>query len=249
MKKDESKTAHAAAEQPENDQPVATVETPDGQPGQGAEVEGPDDAPHDDEGCEAVVVVIVESDEQRALLAAASVKKNLVGVDALVVRLGMKDGCTLLQALYRLLTEGTRQERIVLMTDQMLLLNPVTLSDIGVLKAVKVGTSEQGDDILDYNVRMPQLMHRSVLLPMLKEAVELYPHTDISDAYTPGAYPAVRPLTVGDWHSDPWLLPVVSENPPLAAIAAFARWKKFAYVSAQSWRKALLKFFEDRFAE
>lgn len=247
MKQDESKTTAAA--QPESDQSVATVETPDTQSPSGTTVEGPADAPHDGEGCEAVIVVIVESSEQRALLAARSVKQNLVGVDALVVRLGMQDGCTLPQALYRLLTEGTSQERIVLMTDQMLLLNPMPLAMIAVPKAVKVGTNEQGEDILDYNVRMPQLMHRSVLLPMLEEIIEQYPYTDIFEAYTPGAYPQVRPILLPRWDQERWLLPIVSVNPPMKAVETWAKTQMFAWIAAQSWSKPVISFLEKCFAE
>lgn len=245
MKKNESKKS--AAKQPENTQSVETVETPDTQSPSGAAVEGPgnDDAPADGEGCEAVTVVILEHDEQHALLAARSVKKNLLGVDALVVRLEGKDGATDAQMLYRFVTEAIQSERIILMTDGMMILNPVTLGDISVVKAVNRG------GVPDYNVQMPVLMHRSALEELLKKALDDdRPYIDVVNEYFHGTLPEdYRPLLLGDWKTDPWVLPVISKNPPVERIKAFAEWKKFAAIGSQSWSDGLVKFLEERFAE
>ena len=249
MTEDENKTTQqpaADAGQPENTQSVETAETPDTTADGGAEVERPD-APRDGEGCESVTVVIIEHNEQHALLAARSAKANLLGVDALVVRIAGMDGATDAQALQRFVNETCPTERIVLMTDDMIILNPVFLAHIALPKATKVGTNEQGTDILNFSTHMPQMMYKSVLVPMLKEITELYPYTDIFDAYGHEAFRDVRPIMLPAWNKDAWLLPVVSKNPPLEALQKWAETQCFAWISHQSWNKTVVKFLEDRF--
>ena len=251
MEKDEIKTTEqpaADAGQTENTQSVETAETPDTATDGGAEVERPD-APRDGEGCEGVTVVIIEHDEQRALLTARSVKQNLLGVDALTVRIAGENDATDAQALQRFVNEACPTERIVLMTDEMVILNPVTLPHIALPKAMKVGANEQGDDILSFSTRIPQMMYKSVLVPMLKEIVELYPHTDIFDAYGHEAFKDVRPVMLPAWNQDSWLLPVVSKNPPMEALQKWGKAQRFAWISPQSWSKTVVKFLEERFPE
>ena len=146
-----------------------------------------------------------------------------------------------------LLKKGYLSLPAVLMTDDMVILNPVLLAHIALPKALKVGTNEQGDDILSFSTHMPQMMHKSVLAPMLKEIVELYPHTDIFDAYGHEAFRGVRPIMLPAWNEEMWLLPVVSKNPPIEALKKWAKTQCFAWISPQSWTGTVVKFLEERF--
>jgi len=246
MKKNGSKKS-ANTEQSEMLESVAVAAAPDTQPVERAALEGPgtDDIPTDGEGCEAVTVVIVSHDEKQAGLMAISVKKNLVGVNAdihIVPGPDLKD--TLAETLAEHLPH-CQTERIILMTDGMVILNPVTLSDVGMVKAIKDG------GIASFNTFTPVLMHKSALETLLKEAVaDDKPYIDIIDTYFRGTLPeGYRPMVLGEWHSDHWLLPVISRNPPIEKLQAFAKWKKFMIVGSQSWSNDLVKFLEERFAE
>lgn len=238
-KKDENKNTKAAAEQPESTQSVAAAETPDTQSAPGGGME----RPHDGEGAEAVTVVIVMSDPQRTLLAERSVRKNLVGADALVLRLDISQN-PLAVALSEMLKATDTTERIILMTDCMLFLNPVAIYEVGVHKAVP---QPKG---LSYQTRMPVMMRRSVLLPLLEqlEASDL-PYADIVDAYMQSEKPAVLPVVLKQWNTERWLLPVVSENPSMAVIAFWAKTQHFMHVSPRSWNAEIVKFLEDRYPE
>ena len=252
MKKNGSKTtkksaatAAAPAEQPENTQQVAAVETPETKPEAGADVEGPADAPSDGEGCESVTVVIVAKNEDYGVLMGHSANKNLIGVDA---DIHLVTGEHLRNTLIETLAEHMphiKTERIILMTDGMVILNPVTLGDIAVVKAKKVG------EALNYNTGLPVLMHLSALKALLTEAKETgLDHIDVVDAYFRGTLPEdFKPVILGEWHSDLWLLPVISKNPSIGAIEKYAQWKKFMHVGPDSWSGGLMKFLEKRFPE
>lgn len=256
MKKNGSKTtkksaaaAAAPAEQPENTQQVAAVETPETKPEAGADVEGPAGAPSDGEGCEGVTVVVIETNPKAAIhakIVARSVKQNLNGVDALVVILSLEQGMTVPEVLGRFVNEcAGSQDRLILMTDGMVILNPVTLGDIAVVKAKKVG------EALNYNTGLPVLMHLSALKALLTEAKEAgLDHIDVVDVYFRGTLPEYfKPVILGEWHSDLWLLPVISKNPSIGAIEKYAQWKKFMHVGPDSWSGGLMKFLEKRFPE
>lgn len=238
-KKNATKKTEAATDQPENAQSVATVETPDTQSASGGDVE----QPHDGEGAEAVTVVIVMSDPQRTLLAERSVKKNLVGVVGQVLRLDISQ-TPLNAALLKLLQTTDVTERIILMTDCMIFLNPVTIYEVGVHKAVPLPTG------MSYQTRLPVMMHRSVLLPLLERltASEL-PYADIVNAYMESVEPAVLPVILKQWDTERWLLPVVSEDPSMDVIAFWAKTQHFMHVSLRSWSPMLVKFLEERYPE
>ena len=215
-------TSDPAATAPVGTAPVGSAD------GTAATVAGP---PRDGQGCEGVTVVIVFNDADRANITAASVRQNLIGADADVRLVRQQD--TLVETLLHCLEEATA-ERIVLMNDAMFILNPVTLYDIGVLK-------KPAD-------RMPALFHRSALLEVLTYLKANYPYADIATSYrdlTP--LRDVRPLEEGDWRTSPWLLPVVSRSPDIRALSKFAEWKKFLYVSPQSWTDALTVHLKKRF--
>lgn len=219
----ENKTQPAAEEPQAAAESVATVETPD------------TDAPKDGAGCEAVTVVIIARDEKRGELAAMSVRKNLIGVDAEVHVVSGADVCdTDVETLLKYLPL-VKTERIILMLEGMLILNPVTIYDIGVQKV-------PADCV-------PSLMHKSALEQLLSWMHENAPHADIAYENQSRVLHDVAPITLGDWKTDPWLLPIVSENPPRKALEKYAPEKKFAYVSPQSWTDEVVQFFEERFAE
>lgn len=250
MNKNGSKTTKksAAAEQrsaepPENAQQVAAVETPETKPETGADVEGPADAPSDGKGCESVTVLIVANNEDYGVLMAHSANKNLIGVDA---DIHLVTGEHLRNTLIETLAEHMphiKTERIILMTDGMVILNPITLGDIAVVKAKKVG------ETLCYNTDLPVQMHLSVLKSLLDKAKESgLDHIDVIDTYFRGTLPEdFKPVVLGEWHSDLWLLPVISKNPSIEALDKYAKWKKFAHVGTDSWSPNLVKYLEDRF--
>ena len=241
MKEDESKTTAAAAEQPETAQPVENVEASNTGTAPGSQLERPDE-PRDGDGCEAVTVVIVETDEQHALMAARSVRQNLVGADALVVRLGVDPQMTLIDALLRFVTEATGSERIILMTDSMVLLNPTTIHEIGCRRGV---LTDKGVTLGE--VRTPKLMYRSVLLRLLPYLKDNFPHANVLLEYDQYARPEVMPLLMRPWNQDNWLLPVVSAAPKPELLRQWARTQRFMYIEPRVWPKAVEEFLEERF--
>ena len=252
MKTNESKTKKTDKQHVDSKakgtEPVATAETPDTESKTGTEVEGPD-APTDGEGCESVTVVIVCRDPRHCHLAPCSVRKNLTGVNAEILMVPISDKTTDINAVLGCLPE-VKTERIILMTDSMIVLNPVTLGDVQVVKAIKAGTAGDGSMILNFNTRTPVLLHKSALEPLLLAMKEELPYGDIADTYFKGVLPeGHRPVLLGDWRTDPWLLPVVSKNPSIEAVEKFAGWKKFMHVGPESWSDGLEKYLEERFPE
>lgn len=252
MKEDESKTTKepaAAAGQPESTQSVETAEAPDTQPETGGEVERPEDvndAPRDGEGCEAVVVIVAETHHDHpeyARTVARSVKQNLTGVDALVVIMGYDPAMTLAQSLLRMIGE-LETERIILITDDMVILNPVTICEVGCRRGE---LTEKGVTVGD--CRTPKLMHRSVLLKMLPEMIAAYAAFDPILEYDEYARPQVAPVIMRPWSKDNWLLPVVSEHPPLEVLQKWAKTQRFMFISRPKWPSSVVKFLEDRFPE
>lgn len=232
-KKNETEKSAAAAEQPEKTQSVETAETRD---------TDTSTAPADGEGCEAVTIVIIARDDKHAELMAQSVKKNLTGVDADIhavtgENLRDTDVETLLEHLPHVKTE-----RIILMTDGMFIMNPVTIYDIGLRKADMITK-----DIPTYQTRMPMLMHKSVLKPLLEEMKRDRPYADVMDTYGSCVNTDVKPLILKPWNTDYWLLPVVSKEPSETTLAQWAARQRFMHVSPQSWGKTVMKFLEKRF--
>lgn len=241
-KKNEKQNSEAPQEQPESAQPMESAAAVDTTTEAGADVDRPEDAPADGKGFEGVTVVIIETNEQRALLAAESVKKNLRGVDCLVVRLELGE-LSLPEVLLRFINEASSAERIVLMTDGMLLLNPVTLADIAVIKG------RRGDGILNYEQRMPVMLYRSVLKDFLPAMIAQNPKANLISLYFGGVYGDIHPIDTVTWNASCWLLPVVSRNPNIKVVEKWAETQKFLYVSEQSWSDDLVKFLEERFTE
>lgn len=252
MKKDESKTKTPAAaaektateQQSENTKSVAAAEAPDTESETGTDMAG-QDVPRDGEGCESVTVVIIASDEKHLALMGRSVKENLKGVDADIHGVtgdNLKD--TLVETLAEHLQHvGT--ERIILMTEGMVILNPVMLGDVSVVKAVKDG------QYLDFLTKTPVLMHKSALQDLIDALVkDDRLHSDVVNDYFPGILPTnFMPILIGDWTKDPWLLPVISKDPNIAIVKKYAEWKKFMHIGPDSWSDGMVRFLEERFPE
>lgn len=243
MKKDASKKPNE--EQPKDAQPVAAAETLDTQSPSGDTVEGPDnnepgqaaveDIPHDGPGCEAVTVVVIARDAQHGQLAARSVVKNLKGAD---MDVHVLDGDHLRDTDIETLLEHlpwVKTERIILMTEGVMLLNPVTICDIGVMKTPAS--------------RLPALFHKTALEDLLPWLKKNLPHADVATEYQERLCAEVRPLELGDWRTDPWLLPVISENPSRQVLDEYGQWKKFIHVSPRSWTPGVIAFLEEKLAE
>lgn len=232
-KKNGSKTTSATKEQPEDiqqqdAQPVETVETPD------------TDTPEDGEGCESVTVIIVHAGSDKQLeLVKSSVERNLREVDAEIVVLQLPAESTIEKVLSEKLPE-IKTERIVLMDDQMIILNPVTLADIAVIKA---------DAKQNYSPNMPCMMRKSVLLRFIPWKEKELPYATLVNTYFVYIEHAIRPIPVGGWKDDPWVLPVVSVNPSRQSLEKYGEWKKFMYVNPQSWSEELVTFIEDHLNE
>lgn len=228
-KKNESKST-AKTEQQVPNEASAPVEAP-----------AATNPPTDGKGCEAVTVIVIVSEDSAGDIAVRSVKQNLKGVDAdIQVVKGDLDVETLISSL-----DFIQTERIVLMTANMIILNPVLLSDIALVKAKKVG------DTITANTGMPVMVHKSALEVLLQESKEAeQPHIDVLDSYFPGTVPTgFTPFILGDWKTDPFVLPVVSKNPSIEAISKYAEWKKFMHIGPDSWSEDLIVYLESRFKE
>lgn len=204
-----------------------------------------DTTPADGEGCEGVTVVIIARDEHHGELMALSVKKNLTGVDAdiqVVTGENLKDTAidTLLEHLPHV---GT--ERIILMTDGMVILNPVVLGDIACPKAIKSG------DSLEFNTLTPVLMHKSALQPLLCSLKEQdKPYADIVNAYFYGCMPdGYQPLVLRMWREENWLMLVTSKNPDINALRTWGDKQKFAYIGPESWVDSVIGFLKEKIGE
>ena len=249
-KENETKETQTPQEQSENTQPVETTPAVDTNPEAGADVDRPEDTPADGPGLEAVTVVIVADNELHGALAAASVKQNLKGVDGEIqVVTGENLRGTLGETLLEHLTY-VKTERIILMTDGMMILNPVTIYDIGCLKLKMI---PNGTDVPDCtrNTGMPVLMHKSLLVKILEDLASTNDlDTDIINYYFHRLYrKKFDPIEIGNWRKDPWLLPIISVDPPISIVKMYATLRKFLHVSPQSWSDELVKFLEERFAE
>lgn len=219
-KKNEKKNTKAAAEQSKKAEPVATVGTPDTTTQAGTDVEGLINTPKDGSGCEAVTVIIIDY-TGHGYITAESVKANLVGVDC-KIRIVDSKGAQVKTLLAELPEVET--ERIILMEDQQQLLTPVSIYDIGVKKYRKVGKDVTPE------IRVPVLMHKSVLRPMLEQLEAKAPYADVVVEYQESVNCNVMPIVLDDWRNDPWLLPIVSEKPNVEVLRNWAVKKKFAWI-------------------
>lgn len=199
-------------------------------------------APRDGEGCEAVTVVIIARNGQRGALAARSVRQNLLGVDADIQvltgsALKPTDAETLLEYLPHVETE-----RIILMTDGMIILNPVTIYEIGCRRGELTAKG-----ITAGECRTPKLMHRSVLEKMLPAMIRNFAAFDILLEYDQYARPSVAPVAMRPWNEDNWLLPVVSKKPSAKALAEWGKTQHFALIYDHAWTEDVVRFLEERF--
>lgn len=234
---EKNENKNPATEQSETVESMETGKTSDTQAGTDVERL---DAPRDGEGCEAVTVLIFGHNNLDCSLAEQSVKKFLMGVDA---DIRIVEAKLLPQSLMAQL-EACPTERIVVMTSEMALLNPVTLADIAILKATAASKPAGESFPLTYG---PAMYHKSVLERLLPWMVREKPHGNIMAEYAVRVYAGVRPIILNVWTTDPFFLPVVSANPPLALLRQYAAWKKFLYVqNHDQWPEDVVKLMEER---
>lgn len=231
-----NKSTTAAKKQPTKVKPVENVKTPNTQTGNDSKEFN---TPIDGEGCEAVTVVIISEDEERATVAARSVKKNLKGVDAEILVIGSDDQRNTMPATLLELLPKINTERIVLMTSSMIILNPVTLGDIACVKGPKSGV---------YEHNLPVIVHKEPLEAVLNHMIEHLPYAHVIDVYYKGVYPDVQPVNIGPWDKNVWMLPVISNNPSPEALRKYGD-KKFMYISENSWSQSVKDFLNEKFPE
>ena len=228
---------------------MEVIETPDtaatapvGSPdGTAPDVAGP---PADGEGCEGVTVIVAATQDRHpeyADITVRSVKQNLMGVDALVVVMRYNREMTLGQQLLRML-DYVGTERIVLMTDEMVLLNPTTLYELGCRRCERI---DKGVTVGD--CRTPKLMHKSVLREMLPKKIEEFAGFNPLLEYDALASPGIMPVVMRQWNLDNWLLPVVSASPSMDAIRQWAKTQRFMFNCRSEWPRQVVKFLEERF--
>ncbi len=191
--------------------------------------------PVDSEGMEAVTIVILSSKVEYVALAKASLKKYLLGVTAIVLPPTADDLRNSDVETLRVMLERVHTERVIVMHEGQLLLNPVTLYDCAQLTDLPEG-------------RKPQMYHKSVLLPTLEHLMHEPDGSGLCATYAASVLPGVAPVPAGGWRESVWVLPIVSERPSVKAIAEYARSKKFAWVSPKSWTPEVVEYFINRFA-
>lgn len=201
-----------------------------------------------------------------------SLRKNLRGVDAQVKVVGaerpdwldcdswLSDAAGEFNHLNELVARAlpfVETNRVILMTDRMLLARPVSLADIALLKAMpegndlptlKVLAERTKDDphwLWNYQTHMPLYAFRHQLMGVVRYLTEIG-HEDLHlpTVYNNMLYPDLQP-TLLDWRTDSWLLPVVSAHPSMERMKAFLVKKKFIWISPNSEGAevvALLKF-------
>lgn len=282
MKENDSITQKTAAVA--NDAPAApedeTVQQPAKaeEPAEAAagEIDPADDGPIDEHAdptlVPVTVLVVITSPANDFLLlrhCLRSLRKNLRGVKAevkvigserpswidcdtwLVTVKGELNACIMSAAI------SIKTERIIVMTDRMLLARPVSLADIALLKAMpegndlptlKVLAERTKDDprwLWNYLTHMPLYAFRKPLMAVLRYLTEIG-HEDLHlpTVYNNLLFPDLLP-TLLDWSTDGWLLPVVSAHPSMERMKAFLVKKKFIWISPNSEGAevvALLKF-------
>lgn len=146
--------------------------------------------------------------------------------------------------------------RIIILSDRMMLLRPVSIADIALLKALPENEGNKTVTLLaerlnkdkrrlwNYQNNMPFYAFTDTLeklLRYLEEQKMLELH--LPTAYNNLLYEELQP-TLLDWKTDGWLLPVVTEQPSMDAVKKFLPKKKFLFVSEKSQQKviSLLKF-------
>lgn len=287
MKKDEKpqpqEIAAVAADAPaaqENEsaaqQPAQAEESaPDASGEIAAADDGPIDENQDPTFVPVTVLVVATSAANNYLLlrhCLRSLSKNLRGVDAQVKVVGAErpdwlncdswfsDAAGEFNHLNELVARAlpfVETNRVILMTDRMLLARPVSLADIALLKALpegndlptlKVLAERTKDDphwLWNYQTHMPIYAFQHHLIGVLRFLTEIG-HEDLHlpTVYYNLLYSDMLP-TLLDWRTDGWLLPVVSAHPSMERMKSFLIKKKFIWISPNSEGAevvALLKF-------
>lgn len=238
--------------------------------------DGPIDENQDPTFVPVTVLVVATSVANNYLLlrhCLRSLRKNLRGVDAQVKVIGcerpdwldcdswLSDAAGGFYHLNELVARAlpfVETNRIILMTDRMLLARPVSLADIALLKALPEGgdlpTLKVLAELLEtepallwnYQTNMPFYAFRKPLMNLLRYLTEIG-HEDLHlpTAYNNAIYSSGMLPTLLDWSTDGWLLPVVSAHPSMERMKSFLVKKKFIWISPNSEGAevvALLKF-------
>lgn len=287
MKKDEKpqpqETAAVAVDAPAAQENEAAAQQPaqteESAPDAGGEIAAADDGPIDENQdptfVPVTVLVVATSAANNYLLlrhCLRSLSKNLRGVDAQVRVVGaerpdwidcdtwLSDAAGEFNHMNELVARAlphVETNRVILMTDRMLLARPVSLADIALLKAMPEGNdlptlkvlAEQTKDdprwLWNYLTHMPLYAFRKPLMAVLRFLTEIG-HEDLHlpTVYNNLLYSDMLP-TLLDWRTDSWLLPVVSAHPSMERMKSFLAKKKFIWISPNSEGAevvALLKF-------
>ena len=171
---------------------------------------------------------------------------NIRGVEALVKVTGTNkptwlphedfisvDGKTEKEIIREALTD-IPSERVIIMTDHMMIATPVTLADIAINKALPEPPNKVVVDVLadmyGYRSRVENYDTHTPLYAFTREVSKaLSPHfpavVDFRQIYCKD----VRPMLL-NWQNDPWVLPIVSSRPSPSVAINYARKKKFLWV-------------------
>ena len=286
MKKDEkpqpqetAAVANDAPAAPENEtvqQPAKAEEPAEAAAG---EIDPADDGPIDEHQdptlVPVTVLVVITSPANEFLLlrhCLRSLRKNLRGVKAEVKVIGserpswidcdswISDAAGEFNHLNELVARAlpfVETNRIILMTDRMLLARPVSLADIALLKAMPEGndlptmkvlaelTKDDPRWLWNYQTNMPLYAFRHPLMGVLRYLTDIgHEDLQLSTVYNNMLFSDMLP-TLLDWATDGWLLPVVSAHPSMERMKSFLVKKKFIWISPNSEGAevvALLKF-------
>lgn len=244
-----------------------------------SEIDPADDGPIDEHAdptlVPVTVLVVITSPANDFLLlrhCLRSLRKNLRGVKAEVKVIGcerpswidcdswISDAAGEFNHLNELVARAlpfVETNRVILMTDRMLLARPVSLADVALLKAMPEGndlptlkvlaelTKDDPHWLWNYQTNMPLYAFRHPLMGVLRYLTDIgQEDLQLSTVYNNMLFPDLQP-TLLDWSTDGWLLPVVSAHPSMERMKAFLVKKKFIWISPNSEGAevvALLKF-------
>lgn len=273
--------ANDAPAAPESETATAQQPTKAEEPAEAAagEIDPADDGPideHADPTLVPVTVLVVSISPANDFLllrhCLRSLRKNLRGVDAQVKVVGaerpdwldcnswLSDAAGEFSHLNELVARAlphVETNRVILMTDRMLLARPVSLADIALLKAMPEGndlptmkvlaelTKDDPRWLWNYQTNMPLYAFRHPLMGVLRYLTDIgHEDLQLSTVYNNMLFSDMLP-TLLDWATDGWLLPVVSAHPSMERMKAFLVKKKFIWISPNSEGAevvALLKF-------
>lgn len=132
--------------------------------------------------------------------------------------------------------------RVVLMTDRIFILNPVTFADIAINKALPERPDKNNNAVrilkaLDFDGRIEDYCTQTPLYAFRSQLQEVLiamtgtkiPTTDIATVYCNLMYRDVKPLYL-NWRNDPWIIPIVTEKPSKSVVMDYVKRKKFLYM-------------------